>query len=412
MKFEYKLRTPEGRVVTGYREAASRSELLKKLQATGSHPLVVRQISAPEPKSRKKKAGTWERFFYIGKPVSRQEMIIFTRSLYSLVHAGISFVAGIRDIAAQIKNPYFRAILMDISENVNAGSRLSESMIKYPKVFSEYYCYTIQAGEASGKLERVLARMVKALQRDLEFNRMVQNAIRYPMMVIGMLILGFIVVIFFVVPSIAKVFANFNTQLPLPTRIIIEVGNFCQAFWLPILLLFLSLIAVIYLMSRNPQGCFILDSIKLKLPVMGPIFQKIEMVQFTSSLESLYGSGILLTEAMEICSKVVKNSVLKKTLYQISVELRQGKKLAECIAGRELFPPLVARMITVGEHTGTLESMLGETAVYYDMEIEYEAKFATSVLEPILIVVLGIMVLVFALGVYMPMWSVMDLFRH
>ncbi len=420
MDFQYKVRTAEGKVMTGVRESDSKASAIRELRERGYQPIVVMPLAgsfqagraAAGTKSASRGSFKLSLNMELTRSVKQEDVLVLTRDLLSIVHSGIPIITGLQDTAAQFKNTYLKGVLEKVVTDVSAGERLSSAFAKHPRIFSELYCSTLRAGETSGKLEEILERLVKSMERDIETSSTIKNAVRYPIIVLGFLAAAFILITVVVIPRIAGVFAQFKTELPLPTRILIWVGNFANNNAVGILAGAAAAAAALYFYRRTKQGRYVLDSICIRTPVFGPLFKKIEIAKFTSTLQSLYGSGMVLPEALDVCARVVNNAVLSRSIDRIAAALREGKRFSETIASIALFPPLVVRMISTGEKTGGLEPMLGEVTRHYDREVEYTTKSLTTLIEPILTVTLGCMVLVLALGVFLPMWNVLKLFRQ
>lgn len=421
MNFQYKGRDSSGRIVTGFLEANNRAMLVKALHERGLEPLAVMPAVSEKGKASSPtsvltsppifKTGQLRAWLRLTPPIQEEEVLIFTRDLLSLVHSGIPLVAGLRDIVAQIKNRHMKRILEHAVEDVNSGSRLSEALAKYPQVFGEFYTESIRAGEESGRLESVLERLSRNLERDLATKVAIKNAVRYPIIVLCFLGLAFVVMITFVIPRISAVYAHYGSKLPLPTRMLIAFSNFCQDYGMVLILVAVVGVFLIRSFIRTPGGGFLWDSLKLRMPVFGDLFRKVALARFASTLQTLYASGIVLPTALEISSRASGNRVIGRAVYQASQEIRSGKPLSELFAGNRLFPPLVVRMVTVGERTGNLEGMLGEVVSHYERDIEYLTKSLTTLVEPLLIFCLGIIILIFALGVFLPMWNLVRIVK-
>lgn len=424
MNFQYKVRTADGRVLSEQTEAASRDELIQVLEDRGLQPLVVipapRQKRKAQSQAEEKKQdppverGPRQSIFNrsIGAAVKDTEILMFTRDLYGVVHAGIPLISGIEDIAGQIKNQYFQGVLMQMSREMAAGARFSETLDKHPGVFSEFFRNSIRAGEQAGRLEEVISRLSETIDKDVEMRNTVKDAVRYPIIVICFLILAFIFVTTFTIPRIAGLFVQFNTALPLPTRIIIGVGTFMQQYGLIILGLLTAFGVWFHWYKKTPKGRFLWDRFKLSLPVFGGLFRKVAMSRFANILQTLHSSGVVITQGLRISSKVVDNTVIAEGVMKAYEGVVQGKSLSDALVRTGLFSPLVIRMVMMGERTGNLEGMLGEVVHHYDREILYTAKTLTKMIEPILTVLLGLMVLVFALGVLLPLWQSITLLKQ
>ncbi len=399
--------------MTGTRESSNRNSAIQELRDDGYQPIAVIPIGTAAEKSRRS-AGPKKNMgeIVLFGSVKAEDVLVFTRDLISIVHSGIPLLGGLEDAAAQVRNVYFRQILEQVLADVTGGLKLSDAFGKHPKVFSEFYVNTIRAGEDSGRLEEIVERLARSMEKEIETNALIKNAIRYPMIVLGFLIAAFTLITLVVIPKIAKVFEQFGTDLPLPTKILIRVGDFAQQNGLLILAGLAGLTVFLFLYNKTKQGAYVLDSLKFKVPVLGELFKKMAMSRFTSTLQSLYASGLMLPEALDISARISKSPVLRAALEDVANGLRRGKKMSDMIFANTLFPPLVVRMIHTGEKTGSLENMLGEITRHYDREIDYTTKSLTTLIEPILTVCLSVMVLMLALGVFMPMWNVMKLFKH
>lgn len=411
MNFRYKVRDSDGHISSGQGKAASRGAMLQSLKRRGLSPIAV--IPEKQGGARKKDASApsiWKTS--IGRPVKDEEILLFTRDLFSLVRSGVPLVTGIRDIAGQIQNPGFRQALEQISEDINGGSKLSEALERHPKYFSPFYMSSVRAGEHAGRLEAILERLIRNLDHDVETRLLVKNAVRYPLIVLGFLAFAFGLIVTVVVPRIAAVFMRFDTELPLPTLILIAVGNFSQRYGLPLLALFVLTVAAVSKYRKTEKGRRIWDAVMLRLPVFGELVRKLSLSKFASTLQTLYASGVVLPEALEIASRVSGNVIIGSAIMSVSESVRAGQQLSETLRANRLFPPVVIRMVMTGEKTGTLEEMLGEIVDHYDRQIHYTTKSLGTMIEPILTVVLGLMILVLALGVFLPMWNVIKLFRH
>ena len=424
MNFQYKARDAEGRIISATREAGSREAVIKELRRSGLHPIVV--IPAPEtdPAGRRVETGynksvapadsQERRPWYLrswGRIASQEEILLFTRDLVTLVHSGVSLTSGLRDILTQIENTRFREILQAIYFDVNAGSKLSEAFEKHPQVFSELYINSVLAGEQSGRLEEILARLIEAIDFDIETRITITNAVRYPSIVLASLVIAFILVLTFVVPNIANIFTQFNTPLPLPTRLLIALGFFSKKYGFLVIFLSAAFSLFVSAYKQTKPGKFLWDSLKLRLTVFGGLFMKLALSRFAATLRILHASGISLPKGLNITSRVVDNEVIAGAILKAEQGVNAGQTLVDSLKETHLFPPLLLRMIMTGEKTGNLEAMLAEIVHHYEREIKYLTKSMATLIEPMLTVLLGGMVLVFALGVFLPMWNVLKLIR-
>lgn len=418
MQYRYKVKNAAGHVSSGIASAASKQELIGLLKQQGLTALAI----IPDRNSGKTSKGgrisysgsrskrsVWDMNLG-GKIVKNEELLIFTRDLYSLIKAGVSLVSGLDDLAAQVSNRNFKYVLEDIRDDINAGSKLSEALARHPSVFPILYIHSIQAGEQAGRLEGIFQKLTATLESDIETSQMVKNATRYPLIVLTALGIAFCVVVFVVIPKIAKVFARFGTDLPLPTRILIGLGDIGQRYGLLILgLIFVTVMSISFFI-KTPKGHFFWDRLKLKMPVFGLLNKKLAILKFAGTLQMLYASGIVLTDAIATSARVCGNLYIGKSINAIGEQMKAGRSLSDCMKENKLFPKMVVRMLMMGEKTGNLETMLGEIVGHYDRDIRNMTKVIGTLIEPILTVMLGAMMMVLALGVFMPMWNVIKMF--
>lgn len=419
MNFQYKTRDAQGRVASGIEEAASRTALIRGLEERGLVPIVVVPVSSrrqtekksagARPLSRRKKP-FWD--IVIGRPIKDIDLLMFTRDLLSLAHSGIPIVSGLTDIIGQIRNRHFRYVLEDIRDAIASGSHLSEAFERYPAFFSNFFVNTIRAGEEAGRLEEVLGRMSKTLERDLDTTMTIKNAVRYPIIVLCFLGAAFAMMVTFVIPRIANMFSKFDAELPLPTRFLIALGDFFQNYGTSVLAGMVLFAVLLGMYKRTADGRYHWDLFKFYLPVFGGLFRKLALQRFAQTLQTLYASGVVLPSALEISANSVGNEVMTRAIRKAAEGVKLGKTLSDAFSEQRIFPPLVVRIVMVGERTGDLEDMLGEIIQHYDREINYMTKSLTTLIEPMLTVILGLMILVFALGVFLPLWNVIRLFRQ
>lgn len=417
MNFQYKVRDPSGRILSNFEEASSRSNLLKSLSDRGLRPIAVvpAEAKSATPSSLRTQAAPSGKSILstsIGGSVKPQEVVFFTRDLYTLIHSGTPLISGLQDICEQTKNVFFASVLRAILQDIESGGKLSESLEKHGKIFSEVYTSSVRVGEQTGRLEQVLKRLIEVMERDIETSMTVTNALRYPSIVIGFIGLAFGVIVVVVIPKIAAIYRTLKSDLPLPTRIIIGIGEFSQDHWFLVLITLIGSFVLFQIWKRTKSGKLIWDLVLLKIPVFGTLVSKAAISKFASTLQTLHESGLVIPEALKLSARVVGNEVISRGILQAQEEVTRGKMLSEVLRQNKFFPPLVVRMISMGERTGNLDEMLGEVVHYYDREIQYLTKSMTTLIEPIVTVALGGMILVLALGVFLPMWNMYGLLTH
>jgi type II secretory pathway component PulF len=349
----------------------------------------------------------WKRF----QKVKPEEIIVFSQQLSTLYKAGLPLLTGLRGLRDQTLNQRFREILEDIGLQVEGGNTLLGAMSKHPDVFSVVYLNMIRAGETSGRLGESLDRYVTLADRELRSRQKVNEATRYPKIVIVSVIIAFVVLLVFVIPRFAQVFAQFNTTLPLPTRIMIGVNNVFQNYWYIILPVFLLAPILFRRYIQTKKGRVFWDRLKMRIPGLGRLFIIAALSRFAHTFVMLNKSGIPILQTLEITSTTINNVILSQSIEEISRQVREGRSLTDAMGESGRFTPLVIQMVGVGETTGTLDEMLIRVTEYYDIELEHAIKKMTTYIEPALTLFMGVVVLFLALAVFLPWWNMAKLFR-
>ena len=343
--------------------------------------------------------------------VKLEELIVFSQQLSTLYKAGLPLLSGLESITQQVKNKKFKMILEEVRNQVEGGSTLHEAMSKYPEVFSTIYVNMVRAGETSGMLGEALDRFITLSDREIRTQQRVKEATRYPKIVILSLTVAFAVLLTFVIPRFAQIFAQFKTPLPLPTRIMIGINTVFQNYWYLVLIVVFGIPILLRRYLRTESGRYFWDRLKLRIPVFGPIFLKIALSRFSYTFAMLNRSGIPILQTLEITSTTINNINLSQSIEEISRNVREGRSLADAMRETEKFTPLIIQMVSVGESSGTLESMLMRITEYYDIEVDNLIKKMSTYIEPFLTLFLGVVVLFLALAVFLPWWNMAKLFR-
>lgn len=402
-QYRYKAFDKDGAVHTGTLEAAREDAAADNLAASGLIPVKIEEYSGRGATGADIRIGL--------SRVTPQDLIVFSRQLATLVSAGIPFLQSLGAIERQSENPKLKAVIGAIRRDVEAGRSFSEALAKHPSVFSRMYVSMIRAGETAGMLDEILNRLAVLAEHDADMRARVKTAVRYPIIVVVALCAAFAFLVSFVIPRFEAVFANFKTELPLPTRILIGINHAVQNYWY-IILLSIALIvggAIWYL--RTPQGRWQWDSLKLKLPVFGILFHKVALSRFARVFSAMQKSGLSMLLTLEIVSETVGNVVISRVVKGMRDALREGKGLAQPLAASGVFPPLVVQMVAVGEEAGNIDVMLEKVSDYYDRDVDYALRNLSTMIEPILLLFIGGAVLLLALGIFLPMWDMMSLFR-
>ena len=318
---------------------------------------------------------------------------------------------GLESIIEEIDNPYFRRIIQEIANGIESGRSFSDGISRFPSVFSEIYISMIRSGEAAGMLDDVLGRLAILMEHEQEMKMRVQQAIRYPLLVLLVISIAFPVLVMFVIPKFGALFARFNTELPLPTRILLGTHFIISHYWMFIILAIIGLVFIFKRAIKTKSGRYAWDRIRLKIPVFGDISLKVSLSRFSRMTALLTASGIPIINTLEIIRDSLGNMVISDSIDNIIHGIGEGKGIADPMKASGLFPGIVIQMVKVGEETGKINELLHKVSDYYDAQVDYTIRNITVLIEPVLIFMLGIMVLTMALGIFMPMWNLISVFR-
>ncbi|MFW6414862.1 MAG: type II secretion system F family protein [Thermodesulfobacteriota bacterium] len=398
--FRYLARGTDGRAQEGFMEASSREAAADQLQNTGYIPVSISQA---------REGRDWsidlQQIRIFRSRVKLEEIILFTRQMYSLIRAGIPLLRSIRSIRETMRKQVWRDVLQGVIQELEQGRQLSEAMGQFPRVFSRLVVNIVQAGEESGRLDDAFLELSDYLEREKETRMQVKSALRYPSFVLVAIGVATAVITLFVIPAFARMFESFGAQLPWPTRLIIAVSEFAANYWLLILLLGIGGFFAFRAFTRTEKGSYLWDKTKLRIPIVGSILLRASLARFCRGFSMGFSSGVGMLQCLELSGQTLDNSYISNRLQEMHDQIQRGGSLIQSAESTGLFTPLVLQMLSVGEETGNVDTMLIEAAVFYEREVDYEVKNLTSSIEPILIIVIGAMVLVLALGVFLPMWS-------
>lgn len=390
--YSYRARDASGRMIQGILSAQDAGELLQRLQE-----LDLLLIDYREGRAATKVSFQWGR-------IKRREVILFTVHLATAVEAGVSVVQAISDYAAETDDLRFRKILEDVERQILAGTTLSAAVDKHPQAFGELYSAVLSAGEATGNLDAVLRDLVTFMEWQEELAGQVRQAAIYPAF-LGAMIIGVVVLMMvFTVPKFVDILRSFNVQLPLPTRLLIDMSGFFMEFWWIFVLLPSIVVAVYVLMRRSPDGRLFWDRLKLKLPLFGKLAHKIVLSRFAHYFSMLFSSGIGVLETFAIIERVVANELVRRMIVRVSERVQGGSSIYDALAREDMVPSLVLRMISVGEKTGSMDNSLRKVSQYYDREVPLTIRKMFSVFEPLLIIFMGGVVLFIALSIFLPIY--------
>ncbi|SFQ19903.1 MSHA biogenesis protein MshG [Geopseudomonas sagittaria] len=403
-QFRFSGRDAQGRKISGSRQAASAEALAGELLAERITPLSI------DAQAEKAAAGDADVLRQLNKLLGRErveleELIIFCRQMYSLNKAGVPIIRAIGGLAESTRNPYFREVLQTLRADLEGGTAMAASLGNHPKVFNPLFVSMISVGENTGQLDQAFRQLAGYLEMERETRKRIKQATRYPLFVLIAMSVALAVINLLVIPAFSKVFAQFHAELPLPTRILIGFSEFMQQWWWLLGLgLAGGIVAFVRWIATEP-GALVWDRWKLKLPIVGGIFERIALARFTRTFAMMYRAGLPLLQTLAINSHTVGNRHIGTAITGMREGVERGEALTRGAAASGLFTPLVLQMMAVGEETGALDDLFIEVADFYEQEVDYDLKRLADAIEPILIVAMGIMVLILALGVFLPMWE-------
>jgi len=399
--FSYRARTEQGALVKGELEGESSSDVVRELSGLGYIPVQIRRSIAPSP-----------RISFSRKKVRADDLILFTKQFGTIIRTGVPLVRGLQTLRDQAESEEMRRVVNAILKNVQQGNSLGDALKKHPHVFSPVYYNTVRAGETSGKLEEMLNRLADLLEYERKVKEELKSAIRYPILVITVMILAVFVLVTFVVPKFMTLYGRYNMELPLPTRILMSVSTCFSRYWYVVLIAVAGLIVGFRVLVRTEWGERLWDGLKIKAPIVGRIVFKGILSRMARIFATLSSSGVPILEAMEIVRTTVGNSVVAERIRKIRSQVSEGSGIALPMSRIGGFPPLFVQMVAIGEETGALDDMLLEASRHYEMEIEYHLRRLTVAIEPLLIIGLGGMILLLALAVFMPLWNMVGIVRR
>jgi MSHA biogenesis protein MshG len=404
--FAYKARNTGGDLVQGVLESPDSGAAATQLFNLGITPVEIAPTSAPAAAG----GGVFANLFR-GK-VTQQDLMLFSRQMYTLLKAGVPIMRALAGLQESTINKTFAAVIKDIRDSLDSGRELSPSLARQPKVFTPFYVSMVRVGEMTGRLEEVFLSMFHHLEFEQFMRNQVKSAIRYPSFVIATMAVAIVIINLFVIPAFAKVYKSFNTELPLMTRILIGFSNFMVAWWPAMLIALIAVFFGFRWWARTPAGKLKWDELKLKFPVAGTIILKATLSRFARSFALASRSGVAVVQALTTVAQTVDNDFIAGKVEKMREGVERGESVLRTAVASGVFTPVVLQMIAVGEESGAIDDMMQEVADLYQREVEYELKTLSSQIEPILIIALGIMVLILALGVFLPMWDLGKTMLH
>lgn len=398
--FQYKGRNAQGDSINGELEASSTSDAASHLINIGITPINISEVQA-------KPASLVDQIqdLFNNRTPDANDLIMFSRQMSTLLKAGISILPTLHGLKTHMTHKGMRNAIGEIASDLESGRSLAGSMQNYPHIFSNLFISMISVGENTGQLDQSFQHIYKYLEIDKETKDRVKEALRYPSFVLVAMAIAVGIINLFVIPTFAKVFAGFGSELPWATKILMTTSQFTVDYWqfilLGLIVSFMSLKAYI----KTEQGHYKWDRYKLRLPLVGSIINRATLARFSRAFSMAFRAGVPITQTLVIVSKAVDNTFIEQRILSMRDGLEHGESLTQTTIASDLFTPLVLQMISVGEETGSVDDMLDEVANFYEREVEYDTKRLSSAIEPIMITAIGVMVLILALGVFLPMWD-------
>lgn len=404
-RYRYKARDKSGTVMTGVLDSSGRDAAAIHLNQLGYFPVRIDEAKGTDWRESFARVGDWF------TQVTPQDKIIMTRQMATLIDAGLSFVAAFDALIEQTTNQKLRAVLIQVQRDVEGGLPFSAALAKHPAIFEELYINMVHAGEEAGVLDEMLDRLAFLAERDAETRARINAATRYPVIVVVALVVAFGVLVTFVIPQFAKLYANAKAALPLPTRMMIGLNSIVHHYGLVLLGALIAGAVGFRTYISKPAGRAWWDALKLRIPIFGPLFLKSALSRFARTFGTLNRCGLPALQALDVVAKTIGNVAISRGVELIQEGARQGRGLVQPMKASGLFPAGVVQMVAIGEETGQLEPMLMKVSDYYDREVDYSIKNLSSALEPILLVVIGAAVLFLALAIFLPWWNLIHVFK-
>jgi MSHA biogenesis protein MshG len=398
--FSYTGRNTAGELVQGVIEGADSGAVATQLFATGVTPV---EIGETRRRQAGESIGVLQRLTQ--RPVSHEDLLLFSRQMYTLLKAGVPIMRALAGLQESSGNPTFRKVLQSIRENLDSGRPLSVALQRQDGVFSPFYVAMVYVGETTGMLEEIFLRLFNHLEFQEFMRNQVKSALRYPSFVLVAMAIAIVIINLFVIPAFAKVYKGFNAELPLITKVLIGFSEFMVSSW-PFLLA--SLIGAAFAFrgyTRTKAGKYVWDRFKLRIPIAGKIILKATLARFSRSFALSMRSGVPVVQGLTLVAQTVDNSFVAERIDKMREGVERGESVLRTAINAGVFTPVVLQMMMVGEESGSLDDMMQEIAGMYQREVEYELKTLGAQIEPILILCLGVLVLILALGVFLPIWD-------
>jgi type IV pilus assembly protein PilC len=395
--YQWRGRTVGGENVSGELTAKSRTEMLAALRKKKIIVTSVRQ----KPKEVNLKLPFANR-------IGTKDLAVFTRQFATMINAGLPLVQCLDILSRQLDKQLFREVTKKVMNDIEAGATLTESLAKHPKAWDELYVNMVNAGETGGILDTILIRLADYIEKIEALKRKIKGAMMYPAVVLFVAIGATLFMLMFIIPTFAKMFADFGAELPLPTRIVLMLSNAIRAWWWAGLISVIGGVIAFQRYYKTDRGRHAIDAALLRVPVLGDVLRKGSVSRFTRTLGTLVSSGVPILDGLEITAKTAGNVIVKDAVMMARASIREGDTISNPLRQSGVFPPMVVQMITVGEETGALDEMLTKIADFYDSEVDTAVDALTSIIEPVMIVIMGAIVGAMVVAMYLPIFRMVN----
>jgi len=397
--FQYQVRDPNGKMVSGTLVADNQELVIQRLREMGLIPLKVKAQS------------NMNREFNLRRSVKLKDLAVFSREFATMVNAGLPILRSLSILEGQTESRVLKKAVEQVRIDIERGSSLSVAMAKFPKVFNRLYVAMVRSGEMGGVLDAVLERLAGNLEREVSLRNRIRSAMTYPVVVLGFVTLILAAMLIFIVPQFKSIYTELHGTLPFLTQLLLKLSDLVRTKWWLVIAVVSGSIYAVRRYKKTEAGAKVWDRLKLKVPVFGPLFLKTAMARFARTLGVLNKSGVPILQSLEVVSETVNNTLVKQAVIDVQESVKQGESLARPLKAHKVFPPMVVQMLAVGEETGALDTMLEKIAIFYDDEVTATVDQLTSLIEPIMIAMVGGMVGVAVIALYLPMFNIINLIK-
>lgn len=402
--FNYRVRDRAGKIVEGHLEGDDETLVVRRLREMGYTPISIERKDASRLSADIKIPGLTNR-------IALKDVAVFSRQFATMINSGLSMLRALSILSEQTENQELARVVGEVRLDVERGSSLSAALTRHPKAFNRLYVAMVRSGEVGGSLDQVLLRLADTIESQVELRRKVKSAMTYPVVVFALVVIIAGAMLLFIVPQFKGIYVELGGTLPLPTRILIALSDALKQFFIPIIIVGGIISFLLRRWAQSPAGRPKWDAMKLRMPVFGLLVRKTALARFARTLAALTRSGVGILEALDIVADTSGNEVVATALRDTQRAVKQGDTLARPLEHHEVFPPMVVQMISVGEETGALDEMLDKIADFYDSEVEATVDALTSLIEPLLIVVMGATVGGMVISLYLPMFNIIKLIK-